>query len=155
MKKYSSMLFLIASLVIFTPKRAHAGCVDYLDGGTVFCSDEGGCEGSYPSVTCITGCVSGICHGDGNGGLCCGQSFDVAQIIQFDGGCVGPFAPICDGSLTRKHRKQRILAQHKIKPNSSASAYRPPNMVFIPSRCEQSFTLVFEGYAPPIINRGN
>ena len=154
-KKYCSMLFLIVSLVIFTPRRAHAGCVDYLDGGTIFCTGENGCEGSYPSVTCIIGCVSGTCRNDANGGFCCGQSFDVAQIYQSDGGCVGPFSPICDGPFARKHRRQRNLAQHKTKANSLSLAYRPPGMVFIPSRCEQSFVLVLEGYVPPSINRGN
>lgn len=154
-KEYFSMLFLIVSLVIFTPRRARAGCVDYLDSGTFFCSAEGGCEGSYPSITCILGCISGTCRNDASGGLCCGQSFDVAQIYPSDGGCVGPFAPECDGPFTRKRRKQSILAQHKIKANSLSSAYRLPGMVFIPSRCEQSFALVFEGYVPPSTNQGN
>jgi len=153
MKKYFSMLFLIVALVVFTPRPAHAGCVDYSDGGTIFCSGEGGCEDSYPSVTCIIGCISGTCRNDASGGLCCFQSFNEAQIYPAeDGGCVGPFGPICDGPSGRKHKKHRILARRKIKGDHALLAYRPPGMVFLPSKCERSFAVVFEGYVPPISN---
>lgn len=124
--------------------------MDYYDSGTAFCSAEGGCEGSYPLIACGFGFRSGRCSNGPNGGLCCGTSFDVAQIYSDGSDCDGP-GPIF-GPLSRHHRNKKVLARlkKKVKPEVALLSYNPPRMLFIPNRCERVYEVLFENYAPAI-----
>ena len=149
MTRFVSLL-LVLCIFLCVP-RAKAGCVDYLDYGTAFCSAEGGCEGSYPIITCGLGFISGRCFNGPNGGLCCGSSFDVAQIYPEGDSCDGPI-----GIFGRRHhRNKKIIARGlKNKPEVALMSYNPPRMIFVPSRCEHVYEVVFENYAP-VVAKGN
>lgn len=147
MSRFVPVLILLS--VFFFVSRAKAACVDYFDGGTAFCSAEGGCEGSYPVVLCTLGFIIGTCRNGPNGGLCCGTPFDVAQINPGGDTCDGPIGIF--GRL--HHRNRKTLARLKSKPRVTLLNYSAPRMLFIPNRCEQAYDVLFENYVPAISKR--
>ena len=145
------MPLLVLFGIFLCVSRAKAGCVAYFDYGTAFCSAEGGCEGSYPIIVCGLGTTTGICTNGPNGGLCCGSSFDVAQIYPGDDTC-GPI-----GIFGRQHyRNKRTFARRKKLKKTEVALlnYSQARMLFIPSRCEHAYEIIVENYAPSI-SRGN
>ena len=149
MKSFVPLLFLLVTFLCVS--RASAGCVEYLDSGTAFCSAEGGCEGSYPVITCVFGMIPGRCFNGPNGGLCCGSSFDVAQIYPESGTCDGGFF---GGILGRRHhRSKKTLASLNKTSEISLLSCKLPRMLFLPSRCEHVYEVLFEDYAPIIAKR--
>jgi hypothetical protein len=141
------MSLLVLFVIFLCVSRAKAGCVAYFDGGTAFCSAEGGCEGSYPIIVCGLGTIQGICTNGPNGGLCCGTSFDVAQIYPGEDTC-GPI-----GIFGRQHyRNKKTFARLK-KTKAAISNYSQARVLFIPNRCEHAYEILVENYAPS--SRGN
>lgn len=141
MSKMCTLLFGIA-LVVFIAPKAHAQCVDTVDLGDEMCSDGSGCESSHPIIECTFGCISGTCNSDGNGGRCCGEEFSTAQITHDGEGRCNNVE--CGGEVTRRPISKRRIPKRKLDPELAFLSYRPPQMVFVPSRCEHAYEMRVE-----------
>ncbi len=143
-------LILIAMVVVsvmFFAKVSRADCVDY-SGEMEFNCSSGGCQGSYITVTCTFGCVSGTCTNRGGSGECCGRIYYVATIFPDGGDCTNE----CGGAPVRRSRRSQS-SNLKTARTASLEALGPvrlttdisyvvPRAAVVPDRCRHTYEVL-------------
>lgn len=119
-------------------------CWSYMDYGVFLCGGAGGCEGEYPRIYCMLGCISGSCNPDGNSTECCGRRYDYAQGYQWgNADCHGLN---CGEKPSRARRQERRSGAYTAALNPKPQFAQLPRILFVPSRCTHEYVAVFEDF---------